>query len=96
MFELDPKLLHRFDRIVVDSKQGCLVESGEIIAAVEERPLTLHELGEEWVHGRLEDYATGDVFYKSVGTAAMDLAVGWEIVKLARDRTGVGFEVEQF
>ncbi|KAH6647445.1 UbiD family decarboxylase [Truncatella angustata] len=38
---------------------------------------------------------SGNVIYKSVGLGLMDLVVGMEIIKLARDR-GVGTQVESF
>jgi ornithine cyclodeaminase/alanine dehydrogenase-like protein (mu-crystallin family) len=122
MFEVDPAILRAAvggngnsnirssGVIVVDSLEGCLKESGEIIAA-ELRPDQLVELGElimirraekrEVEMGGEEDpglrrwLVEGDVVYKSVGIGVMDLCVGMDVVKLASER-GIGTTVDGF
>ncbi|KAF8473410.1 hypothetical protein BDZ91DRAFT_714591 [Kalaharituber pfeilii] len=92
MKELDPDLLISpggfGNCIMVDTREGCLVGAGEIIAAQQRKgePLELYELGSEWKSGDWEKYRKNNVLYKSVGTGVMDLAVGQELVKLSRER----------
>jgi len=87
--------------IVVDSLEACLKEAGEVIQA-QLRPDHLVEIGELMMINRaatkelegggpgeqgLVDWLTkGNVIYKSVGMGLMDLVVGGDLIKLARDR----------
>lgn len=108
MVEVEPELLKEEGwGVVVDKKEACWVESGEIIRSgiKEER---VEELGEVWGRfmggdrvdgkgegdrGELEERYKGGVVFKCVGTAVMDLVAGQEVVRWAREK-GVGMEVD--
>ena len=53
------------------------------------------ELGGPGEKGLLEWLTKGNVVYKSVGLGLMDLTVGGDLVRLARER-GVGTTIEDF
>ncbi|KAF2137383.1 uncharacterized protein K452DRAFT_110423 [Aplosporella prunicola CBS 121167] len=112
MLELDPELLKsivassdgynpRKDAkggvIVVDSREACFAESGEIVRAA----LTAEEMVEigEVLDGeekkRLEKWLQrGQVVYKSVGVGVMDLAMGNAVLEIAREK-GFGVTVDE-
>lgn len=108
MKEIDPLYLRREDvKLVVDSKEACLVESGEIIQAGLQAN-DLIEIGEIVGEGHNilgKDYR-GNLVFKCVGLAIMDLAVGAEILRLGREeregflkgerKTSIGVEVPFF
>lgn len=88
-------------RIVVDSRGGCLKEAGELVTAEISANQTL-ELGQIHHARNVAPSASQDawlesgfVIYKSVGTGVMDLAIGHELLQLARLR-GVGTSMERF
>ena len=91
MKEIDPAILNLPGvKTVVDSREACLREAGELIEA----GLTegdVKELGV--VLG--EEVVRGVVVFKCVGLAVMDLVAGRELVKIAGDK-GVGTEIEGF
>lgn len=82
---------------IVDTFEGCKVESGEIIGAYEllsrsDGPdvseFGVSEVGVLWNKAKENRFCREimeNVFYKSVGTGAMDLAVAKELVKIVRD-----------
>ncbi len=96
--------------VIVDTLEGCLKEAGEVIQA-KLKPEHLVELGELMMikkaahreielggpgeKGLLEWLTKGNVVYKSVGLGLMDLTVGGDLVRLARER-GVGTTIEDF
>ena len=96
--------------IVVDSLDACLKEAGEVIQAGI-RPTQLVEVGEllmvkkasmkeiemggQGEKGLRRWLESGNVIYKSVGLGLMDLAVGGDLVMLARER-GVGTTIDDF
>ncbi|RMZ79897.1 hypothetical protein DV738_g2960, partial [Chaetothyriales sp. CBS 135597] len=96
--------------IIVDTIEGCLKESGEIIQA-QLKPENLVEIGElmmirESVHheielggqgekGLLHWLVKGNVLYKGVGFGLMDLTVARELVRMARERN-VGTIIAEF
>lgn len=95
MMEVDPKLLTTEGwQVCVDSKEACFVESGEIIKSgigkekVEE---VAHVVNEE----KLEEKWFGNVLFKCVGVAIMDLVTGEEVVRIAREKRE-GLELEGF
>jgi len=93
---------------IVDTSEGCEVESGEIIGAYDlfsrsDDPgeFGLSEVGVLWKQAKEGECLRSimeNIFYKSVGTGAMDLAVAKELVKVVRDgNCGVsGVEVPGF
>lgn len=88
MKEIEPMYLRKEDvTVVVDSREACLVEAGEIIqAGLQAGDLT--EIGEiigETTRGLGQEYC-GNLVFKCVGLAIMDLEVGAEILKLAREK----------
>ncbi|KAH0612084.1 uncharacterized protein H6S33_010136 [Morchella sextelata] len=81
MKEIDPAYLRRKDvAVFVDSKEACLKEAGEVIAAgLKEGDLVEVgniPLGEEF---------GGNLVFKCVGLAIMDLVVGAEVLRRARE-----------
>jgi len=107
MQEVDPLLLHPLSPyyfgqgIIVDSLESCLLEAGEIIAAGSmygKHNLSICELGKVWQATTKADCGAhmmmvGNVFYKSVGTGAMDLAAATELVRIAAgSKTGIDIE----
>ncbi|RPB23250.1 NAD(P)-binding protein [Terfezia boudieri ATCC MYA-4762] len=100
MKEIQPDML--VDKVlkfstIVDTFEGCKVESGEIIGAYEllsrsDGPdvseFGVSEVGVLWNKAKENRFCREimeNVFYKSVGTGAMDLAVAKELVKIVRD-----------
>lgn len=96
--------------VVVDGLDACLREAGEIIAAgvsaeqlvelgeiimVKRAAKKEVEMGKAGEPGLVRWLQSGNVVYKSVGLGLMDLAVGEELVALARER-GIGTLVEDF
>lgn len=85
--EVDDALVERA-RIVVDSMEAAMKEAGDIIVAIRRNIVSragLHgEIG-EIVNGRLEGRRNAEqiTFFKSVGNAAQDLAVGRRVVEEA-------------
>ncbi|KAI5287833.1 hypothetical protein KEM52_001407, partial [Ascosphaera acerosa] len=100
MREIDTATLRSANPILVDSREACLAESGELIAA-QARPDELVEIGalldeeeRERVRGRLDE-GTGNVIFKCVGIGIMDLVMGRELLALAA-RRGLGVDIEGF
>ncbi|MEJ2039464.1 MAG: ornithine cyclodeaminase family protein [Desulfosarcinaceae bacterium] len=71
MQEIDADLVKRA-RVVVDSRQGCLAEAGDIIMAGADISAELGEIVNGRAPGRLDDQEI--TFFKSVGMAAQDAA----------------------
>lgn len=83
LIELPPALLRRPGvKVVVDSREACMVESGEVIASGIAMN-SMIELGEMLP----DDHVGGVVVWKCVGLACMDMAIGKEILELARQRS---------
>jgi ornithine cyclodeaminase/alanine dehydrogenase-like protein (mu-crystallin family) len=96
--------------VIVDTLEGCLKEAGEIIQA-KLKPEHLVEIGElmmikkaahkeielggEGEKGLLEWLTRGNVVYKGVGLGLMDLTVGDDLIRLARERE-IGVTVPDF
>lgn len=96
--------------IIVDSLESSLKEAGEIIQA-KLKPEHLVEIGELIMikkaatkeleqggpgeQGLLEWLTKGNVIYKSVGMGLMDLVVGGDMIRLARERD-IGTTIEDF
>jgi ornithine cyclodeaminase len=97
MQEVDEGVVTRA-RVVVDTRDGALVEAGDLIiplrkGLVREEDLRT-ELGEVVLGARPGRTAEGEItFFKSVGNAAMDLAVGARVLAEA-ERLGAGTTVE--
>jgi ornithine cyclodeaminase len=97
--EVDPEVLRRA-MIVVDSRDACRTEAGDLLLAQREGaidgPESWTELGEillDRATGRLSDEEV--TFFKSVGLAAQDLAVARVALKEA-ERLGLGIELGGF
>lgn len=96
--------------IIVDSLESSLKEAGEIIQA-KLKPEHLVEIGELIMikkaaskelesggpgeQGLLDWLIRGNVIYKSVGMGLMDLVVGGDLIRLARERD-IGTFIEDF
>jgi alanine dehydrogenase len=91
--ELDNVVLERAAFVCCDSKEDAMLESGDLIEAVEGGVLDwleVHEL-HEVVAGEVAGRAAADdvVVFKSNGLAIWDVAIGAELLRRARER-GVG------
>ena len=90
MQEIDAETVRRA-RVVVDSRQGCLAEAGDIIKA----GATIHaELG-EIVNGTVEGRQNDEqiTFFKSVGLAIQDVVVARQALQHAHDLS-LGVELD--
>lgn len=96
--------------VVVDSLTACMKEAGEIIQAglapeqlvevgellmVKKAALKEVERGGDGEQGLKNWIERGNVIYKSVGLGLMDVCVGEDICRLARER-GIGTVIENF
>ncbi|KAH7260401.1 hypothetical protein NW759_010716 [Fusarium solani] len=87
--------------VAVDSRDGCLQEAGELVKAEipTEKMLEIGQLLQTKNTEKPADLTqwleTGFVIYKSVGTGVMDLAIGQELLRLAKERN-VGLTAEEF
>ena len=83
--------------IMVDSKEACLMEAGELIMAGVKAD-QLVEVGELDVPRALEgggEQGKGNTVFKCVGMGVMDLVVGRELLNIAAEK-GVGVTVDEF
>ncbi|CAZ81541.1 unnamed protein product [Tuber melanosporum] len=97
MKELSPGYLRRESvTVVVDSVEACLVEAGEVIQAglKAEDLMDIGSVVSDLENGLGEKYL-GDVVFKCVGLAIMDLIAAEEIVKIAKEQK-VGIEIPGF
>jgi ornithine cyclodeaminase/alanine dehydrogenase-like protein (mu-crystallin family) len=98
MQEVDATTIARASKIVVDSREAALAEAGDLLVAIEQgaiRAADLHaEIG-EIVAGRRSGRERADevTYFKSVGNAVQDAAVGQAIHRRALER-GLGVEVD--
>lgn len=84
-------------RIVVDSREGCLAEAGDLLIPIQNGQLTI-----DTIHAEIGEVAAGlkpgretadqITFFKSVGNAVQDAAVATRIV-VAAEKHGVGTAV---
>lgn len=94
--ELDGDLVARA-RVVVDTREGCLAEAGDLLipmAAGQLNPADVAELGEVGL-GRRPGRTGADqiTVYKSVGHAALDVAMAGEAIRQAV-ALGLGAEID--
>ena len=88
MQEIDCETLKRCSKIVIDSYDGAMAEAGDLLIAIQQgvidRDNIYGEIG-SIVDGSIPGRQNGDeiTFFKSVGNAALDVAVGAEIFKRA-------------
>ncbi|KAL2000190.1 hypothetical protein VTN02DRAFT_3446 [Thermoascus thermophilus] len=99
MREVDtPTLLSGGGRVYVDSREACLAEAGEIIAA-EVRGGQLVEIGELFAPGTGVDAVVVpdgcNVVFKCVGMGIMDLVVGKTLLEIAEEMR-IGTRVDGF
>ena len=86
MQEIDVTTVSRA-RVVVDSRQGCLSEAGDIITAKAEISAEIGEIVNGTAPGRQDDREI--TFFKSVGMAAQDAATAAAVLKAAeKDNLG--------
>ncbi|EXJ90197.1 ornithine cyclodeaminase [Capronia coronata CBS 617.96] len=92
MQEVDSQTLLSGGRIYVDTKEGCLVEAGELIKANVTAD-QLIEIGE--LHGDDPLTAAGNVVFKCVGLGIMDIVIARELLAMAEEK-GLGLLVDDF
>ncbi|KAI9735113.1 MAG: hypothetical protein M1834_001701 [Cirrosporium novae-zelandiae] len=98
MQEVDAGTLLSGDRIWVDSKEACLMESGELIRAkVQEEQL--REIGELFSAGAGSGVIVvpdgRNLILKCVGMGIMDLVVGRVLLEIAKEQN-IGISVDSF
>ncbi|EMD90863.1 hypothetical protein COCC4DRAFT_39944 [Bipolaris maydis ATCC 48331] len=112
MAEIDPELLKTIvdpsgifsqkvweGHVVVDTREGCLHEAGELVSAGID-PSKMLEVGQViGSNGAASAYSewlrSGFVVYKSVGVGVMDIAVGQKLLQLAKSK-GIGLSLADF
>jgi ornithine cyclodeaminase/alanine dehydrogenase-like protein (mu-crystallin family) len=101
MQEVDSETLLSGISILVDSREACLAEAGELIQAgvtaeqlVEIGELSVLEPG-DWDKATETDNSSANTVFKCVGLGIMDLAASREILKIGRVM-GVGIEIPGF
>ena len=110
MHEIDTELVRRGGVIVVDSREACLVEAGELLTAgiKEEDIVEIGQLVQEidhkdgqWKWKRNDEMVArlsnvGDVtIFKSVGVGAQDVAIAAAVVERAKEM-GIGVTVKDY
>lgn len=85
--------------ITVDTRGGCLQEAGELVSAGVD-PCKILEVGQitgskDTPPARAEWLKSGFVIYKSVGVGVMDIAVGRQLLQLAKTK-GIGMTLKTF
>jgi len=99
MNEVGLETIRRCSKIVVDSIDGALSEAGDLIQAIE-----YGAIGAETIHAEIGEILNGSkpgrendteiTFFKSVGNAALDVAVGAEIFRRAlAEGSGVSIDL---
>ena len=108
MHEVDTELINRTWKVVVDSRDACAVEAGELIAAGKAMDPKAHliELGElvkgaedgKFVPVELPDElrkSGGVTIFKSVGVGLQDVAIASLVLSRA-ERKGYGTRIENY
>ncbi|MCO6512058.1 MAG: hypothetical protein J5I65_14835 [Aridibacter famidurans] len=98
MREVGFEAIGRCSKIVVDSVSGAMTEAGELIQAIDAGLIVESDINceiGEIVLGKKGGRESEEeiTFFKSVGNAALDIAVGNEIYRRARERS-IGTEVD--
>ncbi|NNE67906.1 MAG: ornithine cyclodeaminase [Pyrinomonadaceae bacterium] len=98
MQEVDLEVIKRASKVVVDTISGAMSEAGDLIQAIDAGVFS-----EDEIHAEIGSIVSGEkvgrendgeiTFFKSVGNAALDIAVANEVLKRALDRS-VGTEVD--
>ena len=89
--EVDTETIRRADRVVVDSREDCLAEAGDLIIPNAEIDAEIGEIINGDKPGRESDAEI--TFFKSVGVAVQD-AVAGAVVLAAAEAKGLGTVVE--
>ncbi|KAH0835593.1 hypothetical protein J3R83DRAFT_9318 [Lanmaoa asiatica] len=108
MHEVDSELIHRARKVVVDSREACAIEAGELIAAGKandpsESLVELGELVEKGDDGKFvpvelpQDLRAPDgvTIFKSVGVGLQDVAIASLVLSHA-ERVGYGTRIENY
>ena len=90
MQEVDEKIVQRA-KIVVDSREGCLAEAGDLIIPIRAKLITeadiYAELGEIVAGAKPGRQSPQEItFFKSVVNAVQDVAVAWDALKGAEKK----------
>ena len=101
MREVDEEVIRRAAKIVVDSREACLHEAGELIHA-NLRPEDLVEIGElvnaegEVLGNIVDGTRNGDVtIFKSVGVGIQDVAIAQAVLERAHE-SGIGVKIGNY
>ncbi|KAK7419747.1 hypothetical protein QQX98_003119 [Neonectria punicea] len=95
---------HHGGVILVDSREACALEAGEIVDANLSTDkmfelgelVNLQKMGDQKIKNELDEWlASGLVVYKGVGLGIMDLALGKLLLDLARERD-IGSRLDEF
>jgi ornithine cyclodeaminase/alanine dehydrogenase-like protein (mu-crystallin family) len=93
MHEIDTETLLSGGRVMVDNREGCLIESGELIDAGLKDD-DVDELGELDSDGPSKK-SNENYIFKCVGFALLDIVVAHELLPMAKEQ-GIGLEVPNF
>ncbi|KKZ68803.1 hypothetical protein EMCG_05602 [[Emmonsia] crescens] len=99
MEEIDSATLLSGSKILVDSKEACLEEAGELIKANVQKD-QLVEVGEmsspfDVAEDKDAQLLEGNTIFKCVGMGIMDVVIGRELLNIASGK-GIGVRVESF
>ncbi|PGH09703.1 hypothetical protein GX51_00382 [Blastomyces parvus] len=99
MEEIDSATLLSGSKILVDSKEACLEEAGELIKARVHKD-QLVEVGElpfplDVAEGKVAPPLEGNTIFKCVGMGIIDIAIGRELLRVASGK-GIGTRIEPF
>jgi len=94
MQEIEAATLLPENQILVDSKEACLQEAGELIKTWVRKE---HLLGIGELRSRVPSDGDGreNTVFKCVGMGIMDIVIGREILKIVAER-GAGIQIERF
>lgn len=97
MIEVPKEYLNRVETVFMDSEDGVLSEAGDVLEAIESGDIDkksckeLKDLANDKTKGR--ESSKENTFFKTVGTAVLDLVTAWDIYQRAL-KENVGTEVE--
>ena len=95
--EVDSETIRRASRLVIDSRNDCLVHAGDLVIPAAEGVIALDSVAEmaDLVGGRAEGRTSDDeiTFYKSMGVPIQDLVTAQHIERRAAER-GIGLTID--
>ncbi len=97
MIEVPGEYLSKTEKVFMDSETGVMSEAGDVLEAIEKGQIKKENCYEikDLIEGKVEGRKTDSekTFFKTVGTAVLDVVTAWEIYKIAVEK-GVGEKVD--